>query len=89
MEESAGVAEKSKPAPSVKSAGPVTRKEHKNEPLPEEMLEILVDHLVKIVNSGIQVEIVPSIYNAGRNGVGFLVFGVELIEGKLRRLPEK
>jgi hypothetical protein len=88
MEELAGVAEKSKPAQSAKSVGLVTRKGPKNEPLPEELLEILVDHLMKINHSGIQVEVIDKVYNGGRKGVGFLVIGVEMIEGKLRRIQE-
>jgi hypothetical protein len=74
---------------SVKSVGSVTR----NDPMPEELLEILVDHLKRINNSGIEVEMIPVVTR--KNGVrcvGFLVMNVEVVQGKLRRivpLPEK
>ena len=89
MNESAGVVEKSRKGQLVKSAGAVTR----IEPMPEELLEILVDHLKRINNSGIEVEMIPAVTR--KNGVkcvGFLVMNVEVIQGKLRRitpLPEK
>lgn len=78
-----------KKAQLAKSAGAVTR----IEPMPEELLEILVDHLKRINNSGIEVEMIPAVTR--KNGVkcvGFLVMNVEVINGKLRRivsLPEK
>ncbi len=73
---------------SAKSAGVVTR----NDPMPEELLDILVDHMIKIQNSGIDVEMVKFTRKDGRQCVSFLVMDVEVINGKLRRisaLPEK
>lgn len=84
MSESAGVVEKSKKAQSARNAGRVTR----NEPMPEELLEILVDLLRKIENSGIEVELVPSVIRHGKSGVGFLVMGVQIIEKKMKRIQE-
>ena len=88
MSESADVVEKSKPAQSTQSAGPVTRKGARNEPLPEELLAILVDHLIHIRNSGIDVELIPTLYRDGRKCTGFLVMDCELIEGRIRRIQE-
>lgn len=84
MDESAGTAGKLKKAQSARIVGPVTRKE----PMPEELLEILVDHLKRINNSGIEVELIPTVTRNGKKGMGFLVMGVEIVEGKIRRIQE-
>ena len=89
MNESAGVVEKSRMAQSAQSAGSVTRKEATQ----DELLEILGDLLRKIGNSGTEIRITQNIVTRkGEPAVGFLVMGVEVIDGRLRRIvnvPEK
>ncbi len=84
MDESADVVEGSKKGRSAKNAGPGT----KSEALPEELLAILADHLVRINAAGVEVEMIPTITRKGVQCVGFLVMGVQVVEGRMRVLPE-
>lgn len=83
--EEANAVEGSKPTRSVKSAGLSMR----SEPQPEELLAILADHLKRINAAGIEVEIIPTITRKGVTCVGFLVMGVQVVEGRMRVIPEK
>ncbi len=88
MDASAERVVESKPAPSAGSAGSVTRKGARNEPAPEEALEILVDHLKRLDAMGIHIELIPTIYRMGHKCAGFLVMDCELVEGHIRKIEE-
>lgn len=82
--ESAGGVDELPRAQSAKKDGPVTRSGAQ----PAELLEILTDLLVQIANSGTEIQMIEKVYQNGRQGVGILVIGTEVLEGKIKRLPE-
>jgi hypothetical protein len=60
----------------------------KSEAQPDELLAILADHLKRINSVGIEVEMIPTVTRKGRLCVGFLVTGVQVVEGRMRVVPE-
>jgi hypothetical protein len=84
IKESVAVAARSKKTPSPRNVGPLTR----NAVMPEELLDILADHLRAMSRAGIEVQVTAPFVRDEKQCIGFILVNVEVIAGKIRTLPE-